>query len=78
MFEASDLSPNVMIETGVALTWGVRMLPIRERHSPKLSSDIYGNTWAEYSNNGDVFTPGHAEKLVSLIDFAIKKKRGSW
>ena len=78
VFEASDLSPNVMIEIGVALTWGVRMLPIRERQSPKPPSDIYGHTWAEYSNNGDVFTTGHGEKLVSMIDYAIKKKRGSW
>ena len=31
VFEASDLIPNVMIEIGVALTWGVRMLPIREK-----------------------------------------------
>jgi hypothetical protein len=29
VFEVSDQNPNVMIELGVALTWGVRVLPLR-------------------------------------------------
>jgi hypothetical protein len=78
VFEASDLNPNVMIEMGVAMTWGVRMLPIREKGAPKTPSDISGQTWAEYSNNGAVFVSGHTERLLAMVDFAIRKKRGSW
>ena len=29
IFETSDVNPNVMIEIGVALTWGKRVLPIK-------------------------------------------------
>jgi hypothetical protein len=29
VFETSDLNPTVMLEMGVALTWGVRVLPIK-------------------------------------------------
>ena len=75
VFDASDLNPNVMIEIGVALTWGVRMLLIRENGSPTPPSDISGQTWAKYSNNGSEFLPGHAERLLSMIEFAIRKKR---
>jgi hypothetical protein len=34
VFETSDLNSNVMIELGVALTWGIRVLPIREAGRP--------------------------------------------
>ena len=76
VFDASDLNPNVMIEIGVALTWGVRTLPIRAKGSPTLPSDISGQTWAEYSKNGSEFLLGHAERLLSMIELAIRKKRG--
>ncbi|MCW7070372.1 MAG: hypothetical protein OCU17_07250, partial [Methanophagales archaeon] len=45
VFEVSDQNPNVMIELGVALTWGVRVLPLREKNSPKPPTDISGQTW---------------------------------
>jgi hypothetical protein len=48
VFDVSDLNPNVMIEIGVALTWGIRMLLIRENGSPTPPSDISGQTWAKY------------------------------
>ena len=35
IFETSDLNPNVMIEMGVALTWGKRVHPIREVKAPE-------------------------------------------
>src|SRR5436305_3287366 len=77
VFEASDLNANVMIEIGVALTWGIRTLPIREKTAPILPSDISGQTWAEYSNNGSVFLSGHSERLLSMLAFAVRKKRSS-
>ena len=35
VFETSDLNPNVMLEMGIALTWGVRVLPITREDRPK-------------------------------------------
>lgn len=53
VFDISDRNTNVMIELGVALTWGTRVLLIRDYRSPKdISTDISGQTWAEYSNDG--------------------------
>jgi len=77
VFDASDRNPNVMIEIGVALTWGIRLLPIREKNAPTLPSDISGQVWAEYSKNGLGFLSGHAERLLSMVDFAVRKKRSS-
>ncbi|MGC1927711.1 MAG: hypothetical protein WA667_01945 [Candidatus Nitrosopolaris sp.] len=64
-----------MIEIGVALTWGVRLLPIREREAPKPPSDISGQTWAEYIRDRLEFSPGHTQRLLSMVEFAIMKKR---
>ncbi len=78
VFETSDKNPNVMIEMGVALTWGVRVLPIKREDKEKPPSDISGQTWADYKNNGDnakTFTESEfQEKLIAMIDRAIKKK----
>jgi hypothetical protein len=67
VFEASDLNANVMIEIEVALTWEIRVLPVRDKNAPKPPSDISGLTWAEYTNNGLEFLPDHARKLTSII-----------
>jgi hypothetical protein len=36
VFDTSDLNPNMMLEVGVALTWGVRVLVIKIRIVPDL------------------------------------------
>ena len=66
-----------MIELGVALTWGTRVLLIRDYRSPKdISTDISGQTWAEYSNDGINFSdPKHKAKLISMVERASRKKR---
>jgi hypothetical protein len=75
VFETSDLNPNVMIEMGVALTWGVRVLPIKKEECPKPPSDISGQTWADYRNDGSEFPDtNHYAKLVAMIDRAVRKK----
>ena len=51
VFDTSDLNPNVMLEMGVALTWGVRVLPIKNEKCQKAPSDISGQTWADYRDN---------------------------
>ncbi len=74
VFETSDMNPNVMIEMGVALTWGVRVLPIKHLDRPKPPSDISGQTWADYEMDCKKFTdPEHHEKLVSLVERALRK-----
>jgi hypothetical protein len=75
IFETSDLNPNVMLEMGVALTWGVRVLPIKVEGRPKPPSDVSGQTWADYTDNAATFSdPEHQRKLVRMIERAVRKK----
>lgn len=75
VFDTSDLNPNVMLEMGVALTWGVRVLPIKAVGRPKPPSDVSGQTWADYHNSGAEFVdPDHLTKLVRMIERALRKK----
>jgi len=75
VFEVSDQNPNVMIELGVALTWGVRVLPLREKNSPKPPTDIPGQTWIEYEESGGkIIDEEFHRKLEKMIERAISKK----
>jgi len=75
VFDTSDQNPNVMIEMGVALTWGVRVLPIRDKNSSAIPSDISGQTWAQYEENGLKFdNENHLEDISIMIERAISKK----
>jgi hypothetical protein len=75
VFETSDLNPNVMIELGVALTWDVRILPIRRSGAPKPPSDISGQTWALFSDDGGVWIdPEHVRHLRDMVRFACRRK----
>jgi hypothetical protein len=78
VFETSDLNPNVMLEMGVALTWGVRVLPIKRVDCPKPPSDISGQTWADYEESAlKFFDPDHGVKLLEMIKRAVIKKGSS-
>lgn len=75
VFETSDLNPNVMLEMGVALTWGVRVLPIKGEGKRKPPSDVSGQTWVDYRDSAANFIdPDHEQKLVRMIQRAIQKK----
>jgi hypothetical protein len=75
VFETSDLNPNVMLEIGVALTWGIRVLPIKACGCPKPPSDISGQTWADYEDNASHFVdPEHQRKMLRMVERAAKKK----
>lgn len=75
VFEISDQNPNVMIELGVALTWGIRVLPLREKSSPKPPADISGQTWIEYEESGaKIIDEEFHKKLEKMIERAISKK----
>ncbi len=78
VFDASDSNPNVMIELGVALTWGVTMIPIRAEGSEKnrYPSDISGHTYLKYRKNGEEWLDtDHPIKLQKLIEGVIARKR---
>jgi hypothetical protein len=76
VFETSDCNPNVMIEMGVALTWGVPVWPIKKRGAPPLPTDVSGQTYAEYCGNGERFlNHNHAANLRELIERAMERKR---
>jgi hypothetical protein len=75
VFEVSDLNPNVMLEMGVALTWGIRVLPIKKEGQPKPPTDVSGQTWADYRDNAATFTDSeHENKLIRMIERALRKK----
>jgi len=75
VFDTSDLNSNVMIEMGVALTWGVRVLPIKKEGCPKPPSDISGQTWTDYRNSAAEFVdPSHDAKILAMIERASRKK----
>ena len=75
VFEASDLNANVMLEMGVALTWGVRVLPIKKEGCQKPPSDISGQTWADYRDSALEFIDNdHNRKLLRMVERAIRKK----
>ncbi len=75
IFETSDLNPNVMIEMGVALTWGVRVLPIINEGYKRPPSDISGQTWIEYEESGSVMLDMNFEKkLLKMIERSISVK----
>lgn len=78
IFDTSDLNPNVMLEMGVALTWGVRVLPIKRMDRSKPPSDISGQTWVDYDNSGQTFIdPDHPQKMLRMIERAARKKQKS-
>jgi len=75
VFDTSDLNPNVMLEMGVALTWGKRVLPIRNQDCPKPPSDISGQTYADYKNSAETFlSDNHGQEMISMIERALMKK----
>lgn len=75
VFETSDLNPNVMLEMGVALTWGIRVLPIKDEGCPRPPSDISGQTWADYRNSAAEFIDSeHHRKLIRMVERAARKK----
>ena len=76
VFETSDLNPNVMLEMGIALTWGVAVLPIRRKGMPAPPSDISGQTWVEYEDSAKhMLADDFEHKLTELIRNSMSRKR---
>jgi hypothetical protein len=76
VFEISNKNPNVMIDLGIALTFGKNVLLIRERTSDKPPSDISGHTYAEYDNDVLNFKDNtHDEQLLNMLKNSIIGKR---
>jgi hypothetical protein len=75
VFETSDRNLNVMIEMGVALTWGRRVFPIKRRGRRKPPSDISGQTWADYDAGTYRFVDeDHHDNLVAMVRRVHRRK----
>ena len=75
IFDTSDLTPNVFLEIGVALTWGSRVFLIKHKDAPNPSSDISGHTYTEYSDNAsDLIDEAHIESVFRMVERALWKK----
>jgi hypothetical protein len=75
IFETSDANPNVMIEMGVALTWGTRVLPIKMQGREKPPSDISGQTWVDYRDSAiELIESDYRAKLTALVERAHRRK----
>jgi hypothetical protein len=69
------MAPNIFIEIGVALTWGPGVFLIKNENCPIPPSDISGQTYADYQENGKIFKDTeHTEKLYRMVERAIQKK----
>ena len=78
VFETSDRNPNVMIEMGVALTWGVRVHPIRHMDALTPPSDISGQTWARYTHDGTTWEDDtHDAKVAAMVKQVLRRKTSS-
>ncbi len=75
VFETSDRNSNVMLEMGVALTWGKRVLPIKKKGRPKPPSDVSGQTWADYDAATYRFVDeNHDENLLAMVRRVLRRK----
>ena len=73
--ETSDLNSNVMIEMGVALTWGTRVPPIRRHDAPPPPSDISGQVWETYDADGAAWNDsGPDRRLTKMVEMACLRK----
>ena len=75
VFEVSDQNPNVMLEVGVALTWGVRVLLFKDHECAAPPTDLAGLTWVDHMESAATIPDsGHDEKLLRLVERALRKK----
>jgi hypothetical protein len=76
VFDTSDLNANVMLEMGVALTWGTAVFPIREQSTPPPPSDVSGQMWAVYLDSAADFPDtDHQGRLGRMVEAALRAKR---
>jgi hypothetical protein len=77
VFDTSDQNSNVMLEMGVALTWGgTAVLPIREQSTPLPPSDISGQMWAVYLDSASNFPDtDHRGRVGRMVEAALRAKR---
>jgi hypothetical protein len=77
VFETSDWNPNVMLEMGVALTWGVPVLPLRRATARPIVLDVSGQGYLLYEDSAArILREGFDDHLVGTIEDAIRMKAG--
>jgi len=63
---------------GVALTWGIEVLPIRQEDTDLPASDISGQTWATYVDSAARFTADdqqHRDRVGKMVERVLRAKR---
>lgn len=77
VFETSDCNPNVMLEMGVALTWGVPVVPLRRAAARPIVLDVSGQGYVLHENSAaHILCEAFDEELVGTIEQAIRMKTG--
>lgn len=77
VFETSDWNPNVMLEMGVALTWGVPVVPLRRTVARPIVLDVSGQGFVLHENSAArILSEAFDEELVGAIERAIRSKAG--
>lgn len=75
VFETSDWNPDVMVEMGAALTWGVPVLPLRRTSARPAVSDVSGQTYVLHEDSAArILCEEFDSQLVSMIEQAIQVK----
>lgn len=77
VFETSDWNPNVMIEMGVALTWGVPVVPLRRAVARPIVLDVSGQGYVLHEDSAaQILCEAFDEQLMGMIEQAIRTKTG--
>jgi hypothetical protein len=75
VFETSDWNPNVMLEMGIALTWGVAVVPLRRAAARPIPSDVSGQTYVLYEQSAAlILSEAFGSQLLELIEQVMQTK----
>jgi len=75
VFETSDWNPNVMLEMGVALTWGVAVVPLRRAAARPIPSDVSGQAYVLHERSAAlILSETFGNQLLELIERVMQTK----
>jgi hypothetical protein len=75
VFETSDWNPNVMLEMGIALTWGVAVVPLRRAAARPIPSDVSGQTYVLHEQSAAlILSEAFGSQLLELIEQVMQTK----
>jgi len=75
VFETSDWNPNVMLEMGIALTWGVAVVPLRRAAARPIPSDVSGQAYVLHEQSAAlILSEAFGSQLLDLIEQVMRTK----